>query len=426
MNQAKRVEWSRLDNASKIFPATFSDRDPKVFRIACELFEAVDPEALQGALDAAMERFPFYRSILRRGIFWYYFESGDIRPMVEKEELPVCAPIYRKDKKSLLFRVSYYKKRINLEVFHALSDGTGAFWFMTTLVHHYLLLRHKDEFAGVPPDLSYSASVSEKMDDSFSRHYPGKNSRKPAAREHKKEKVEKAYHIRGTRLDENRVSVIEGAMSAAAVLGEAHKYHTTLTIFLSSLLINAIYQEMPIRRRKNPVVLSVPINLRQFFKSVTARNFFSTMNIGYRFSDEGTSLQDIIGSVSESFRQELAEERLNEQLNWLMSLEMNPFARIAPLPLKDFSIRMVKNIKDRGVTAAISNVGRISMPPEFGGYIRQFSVIPNVKRPQTAICTYGDRLVVSFASPYRETEIQRAFFESLSQMGIKVEISSNV
>jgi len=59
MNYPKKVEWSRLDNASKYFAATYSERDEKVFRISCELFEEVDPEILQQALDETIERFPY-------------------------------------------------------------------------------------------------------------------------------------------------------------------------------------------------------------------------------------------------------------------------------------------------------------------------------------------------------------------------------
>ncbi len=100
MNYPKRVEWSKLDNASKFFPATSNYRDPKVFRISCELVDEVKPEVLQLALDKTIERFPLYKSVLRRGVFWYYFESCDIRPMVQKETNPVCAPIYSKYEKN--------------------------------------------------------------------------------------------------------------------------------------------------------------------------------------------------------------------------------------------------------------------------------------------------------------------------------------
>lgn len=428
MKQRKRVEWTKLDNASKIFPATSNNKDTKVFRLSCELYEDVDAAILQEALNITLEGFPLYNSVLRRGVFWYYFQTSDIRPVVEKESNPVCAPIYFKDKKNLLFRVFYYHHRINFEVFHALSDGTGALWFMKTLVYHYLILRYKKEFEGKTLELNYNASISEKMDDSFRRYFKGKDIDilKIMRRHQNKEKTTCAYHIRGTRVDEHRMKVIEGSMSLKAVLEKAHECDTTLTIFVSALLIYAIFKEMPIRAKNHPVVLSVPINLRNFFESETTRNFFSTMKVGHDFGKDSTDFKDVIRSVIEGFRQAMTEERLNEHLNQLMSIEKNLLARIVPLPFKDYSLRIANKIKDREITAAISNIGQVSIPSEFETYIRQFSVYNSARRPHVCMCSYGDRLVLSFTSPFRETEIQRIFFEFLSERGIDIEIASNL
>ena len=426
MKQRKGIEWSRLDNASKFFPATCNDKDTKVFRLACELNEAVKPKILQQALNLTIESFPLYKSVLRRGVFWYYLESSDIHPVVKMESNQVCAPIYLRDRRNLLFRVFYYNNRISLEVFHALSDGTGAIWFIQTLVHHYLFLRHKNVFADKTPKLNYKASISQQTDNSFEKYYTGKDTAKLTDMNNEREAEARAYHIRGVRLDESRLKVIEGCMSVKAVLDEAHKYNTTLTIFITSLFIYSIYKEMPANRKNRPIVISVPINLRQFNESETARNFFSTMKIAYHFSEGSTELKDVIQIVSENFRKELTEERLNKQVNRFVSLEKNLFTRVLPLPLKDYILRIGIKIKDRGVTAALSNIGRISMPSEFDAYIRQFIVYISVRRPQITICTYGDRLTVSFASPFRETEIQRVFFEFLSQKKISIEITSNL
>lgn len=425
MKQKKRVEWTRLDNASKIFPATYTYRDTKVFRLTCELYEAVDPEILQQALNITLDGFPLYRSVLRRGVFWYYFEGSDIQPVIEIESNPVCGPIYMKDRKNLLFRVFYFNNRINVEIFHALSDGTGALWFMQTLVHYYLIYKYKEELRDKIPKLNYNASLSEKMGDSFGRYYVGDNSSKRKTKRGRNEENTRAYHVNGTRMDENRIKLIEGSMSAKTVLDIAHSYNTTLTIFITSLFIYSVYKEMSTQGKRHPVVLSVPINLRQFFESVTARNFFSTMNVGYHFGKESTELEDVIKRVSKIFREEVTVESVNRRLNRLMSLEKNPFARVVPLPLKDFFLRIVNKIKDSGITAALSNVGRIDMPSEFDAYIRQFSACTSARRPQVLICSYKDRLVLSFTSPFQETEIQRTFFQFLSKAGVEIEISSN-
>jgi hypothetical protein len=172
MKRQEEDNWTRLDNASRLFPSTYSDRDTKVFRLACELNETVCPEMLQEALDITIESFPIYKSVLRRGIFWYYFESSSIRPLVQAEMNPVCAPIYSGHKGNLLFRVSYFNARISLEVFHALSDGTGALWFLQSLVYNYLVLMHIEDCAETIPPLT-RASISEQMDDSFDKHFAG-------------------------------------------------------------------------------------------------------------------------------------------------------------------------------------------------------------------------------------------------------------
>jgi len=426
MNHRKRVEWSRLDNASKIFPATYNGKDTKVFRLACELYETVDPTILQDALDITVERFPLYNSVLRRGVFWYYLETSEIRAVVDIESKPVCAPIYISGKKDLLFRVFYFNNRINLEIFHALSDGTGALKFMQHLLHHYFVLRYREAFAEKMPKLNYGTSVSKKMDDSFGRYFEGGDFFKRIKKSKNKEKRVHAYHIKGSRMDENRMNVVEGCVSVKAVLSEAHKYNTTLTIFITSLFLYSIYKDMATSGKKRPVVLSVPINLRQFFESETTRNFFSTMNVRYHFGKESLDFKYVIQRVSDVFRRDLTHERLKEQGAQLMALEKNPFARIVPLPLKDYSLRIANKVNDRGITAALSNLGSISMPVEFDAYIRQFSLITSARRPQICMCSYGDKLVVTFASPFRETEIQRTFFEFFSKNGIKVEISSNL
>ena len=73
-------------------------------------------------------------STLKRGFFWYYLEETDIKPTVTKEDTLPCDYMDY----GILFRVSYFKKRINLEVSHALTDGTGTEIFLKSLTANYL------------------------------------------------------------------------------------------------------------------------------------------------------------------------------------------------------------------------------------------------------------------------------------------------
>ena len=421
MKHQKETEWHRLDIASRIFPSTYSSKDPKVFRLTCELHESIKPDILQEALNITIEDFPLFKSVLRRGIFWYYLEMRDIQSEVMLESQPICSPIYLGHKRTLLFRVLYYKKRINLEVFHALSDGDGAMWFLRTLVNHYLSLRYGNEFlltASMKNNI-----INKQMDDSFDMHFSGNKATKKNIKKAKNKA--RAFKIRETWLAENRTRLIEASMPVQAVLEQAHTYNTTITRFIAAIFMLAIYKEMPARGKKHPVVLSIPINMRQFFESSSARNFFSTMDIKYYFTDNNNDLSQVIQAINIEFEKELTADQLKYKLDQYIFLAQNPFVRIVPRPIKDIVLRIGARITDKGITSGISNLGEISMPEENASYINQFSVCMKARSPRITLCSYNDKLIVSFTSPFNETNIQRNFFRSLAEMGIRIEISTN-
>lgn len=418
MKHQKDIEWTSLEIASKLFPATWSLKDPKVFRLSCELYEEVTADHLQEALDQTIDDFPLYRSVLKKGLFWYYLEESNILPKVSGEVNTVCAPIYIGKKNDLLFRVSYYRKRINLEVFHALADGTGALLFLQTLVYRYLTIKNED-FSGIVLDSDDSPLGSVK-ENSFDKYFVG------GEKLQKPEKAEKAYQIRGARLPENRLHLIEGTMSVQAVLQEAHKYHTTLTIFLASLFIYAIGNETKAKKRVLPVILTVPVNLRQYFHSVTARNFFSYISIGYRFEKHIDPLDAVIRETEKRFKEQLTAKNLNDVSNKYLAIEQHMLSRIVLLPIKDIVIRFAAYLAKKQSTSSLSNLGIITMPQEFNDVIRSFSFCTSAGRPQMNVCSFGDTLSISITSPYRETEIQKNFFRLLSQAGIAIELSANL
>ena len=123
------------------------------------------------------------------------------------------------------------------------------------------------------------------------------------------------------------------------------------------------------------MVLSVPINLRQYYESATARNFFSTMNISYQFNNSSPDFEEIIQSVSESFKKGLTKEQLDKQLNHFYVLRKKIyFYKGDSLPIRDYVLRIANRLNDRKITSSISNIGKIIMPSEFNNYIRQFSI----------------------------------------------------
>lgn len=185
MAKQKRAHWRKLDNAAKLFLAASTKNDTRVFRFYCELKERVQPELLQKALDLTVETYPVFLSVIRKGVFWDYLEMSNLHPVVREEYKEPCSRIYIKDKKSLLFEVTYYKKRINFEVFHVLTDGTGATEFLRELVKNYLYLAHHKDGLEQVSLLAEDVTVQDQENDSFAKYYT-KTTKKPRKRNQKR------------------------------------------------------------------------------------------------------------------------------------------------------------------------------------------------------------------------------------------------
>lgn len=404
--------WTKLDNAAKIFPTAVRGAGTQVFRFSCELKDMIDPKILQDALDETVPEFPVYQCILKRGWFWYYLEETNDKPEVCQEYKNPCARIYDKDKPGLLYEVTYYKKRINLEVFHVLTDGTGAMQFLKTLVAKYISKVLKmDE-----PFLDYDASHSQREKDSFQKYYQ---------KDKIKNRSVKAARVKGSKLSENRLKAITGHMSVKKLINQAHEYDATITEYLCGCLIYAIGEDIPFRKRKRPVIISVPVNLRKYFPSKSARNFFSVSSCSYKFGTKDTQVSDIVEKVRGDFKRNLTPKNLAENMNTMTSLEHNAFVRITPLIFKDISLRAAYEYSLFTKTANLSNVGRVSMPPEISGYIRSFDVAMGTNDVQVCICSFNDTMSVTFTSPFVSTDIPCSFFRILTGSGIDVEISTN-
>lgn len=416
---AQPKQWKKLDNAAKIFPPTSTGKDTKVFRFACELYDYIDADLLQHALDRTIKRFSYYRFVIRKGLFWYFFEESSTPPLVKEESEPPCSKIYNVDVPQLLFEVTYYKKRINLEVFHALSDGTGAMQFLKTLVTYYLTEKYAHALHDDIPTIQYDASQGQMVNDSFSKYYS-----KEKIKGKKKDK--RAYRMKDIRLPENRIGVIEGCVQVKEMLSLVRRHGATVTEYLTAALIHSIHQTMRVTDEKLPVTVSIPVNLRNFFPSESSRNFFGVINVSHNFKQQGHEFTDILEGVKQSFKLQLTRENLGQIINRFTSLEHNVATKIVPLAIKIPSLKVAGLVADMGVTAAISNIGKIDLPPQLRDYVRLFDVFSSTQKLQICLCSYQDNMVISFTSPFVNTDVQRCFFRLLTREGIEVELNTNL
>ena len=410
--------WYKLDNVAKMFPSSARGGDTRVFRIICELKEEVDSAILQNALDLVMTDFPHLKCVLRKGLFWYYLDTKDIRAIVSEDNLSACSPLYYGGRKNLLFRVNYFHKRINLAMFHVLADGTGAFMFFKALISCYLSIKHN---INATTDSSSGTSASGMVSDAFDRFY---EPQKKLSQLKERAKI-KAYHIRGIRDDNLLPHLVEGTVSVKDFIDAAHRYNTTVGILSTSIYIASIIDEMSLRDMKHPIVLSVPVNLRKYFSSETARNFFGVITIKYDPSEYSGDLTSIITSVKASFENQLSKEKITRTMNSYASLEHNIAIKMVPLWFKDFTVGRLNRLAVNGVTCTLSNLGKVNMPTEMVPYIEKFGAFMTAPYEQVSIVSFEDKMVIGEVSSFVTHEVMLHFFRRLTELGIPVELTSN-
>lgn len=406
--------WNRLDNAAKIFPASTNKRDTKVFRFACELVEDVDSTILQMALDETIVRFPNFCSVMKKGAFWYYLEESSLKPVVREEYKRPCGAIYDRDVKKLLFEVTYFRKRINLEVYHTLTDGTGALQFLKTLVVNYIALKYSKKFNGKFFEIDYDASKFQRGADSFEKYYD-KSSGKTG-------KLKRAYKLKGEKIECSSLKIIEGVIPLDKAINKAHEYKCSLTALIGGIIVKAIYDEMDFRDRKKPINLDVPVNLRKYFESMSSRNFFAVMNFEYKGMSE---LKDFIDYTNLELKKELTQEKLKNRMNALIAMEKNIGIKFVPLFIKNIVLNLSVKVAEMGETTSLSNVGAINMPKEVEKYIKMFDMMVSTSGLQACMCSYKNNLVLTFSSVFKSTEIQKRVFRTLADIGLDVTIEAN-
>lgn len=408
----------KLDNVALAFPSATGKKDSRVFRICCRLKAPVDGRLLQEALAAAVRTYPTFHSVLKRGNFWYYFETSSEEPIVkrQKKDSVPCAPLYQKRRENLLYKLRYEGVQINLEVYHALTDGTGAIAFLSEVVKNYLELRYPDQLQKADEaegETQLAASIEEQEEDSFFKYYS------PEPQEPLRRKSQRAYQLRGRRVRQQEMRYLACMLSVRELLALTKKRGVTVTEYLTAVLIDAVGKQMTRLERfqARPVTIMIPVDLRKFYPSRSMSNFFGWMEIEYNFTGSD-SFEKILAHVRQRFADDLARGQVAARMNRYIALEKLPVLHFVPLELKELILRLGTTLGSRNVTAVFSNMGIVRLPERYIPYVDSFGAAASTDKLQVCALSWGDRFYFSITSKYVYSEIPQRMLERLRRDGL--------
>ena len=137
----QKLYWRRLDNSAKIFPISAGKKYSTVFRLSVVLKENVNPRVLEKALQNALETYQSFKVRMKAGLFWYYLEHNPKDPIIEEEKEYPCQYINPKTNNNYLFKVTYFEKKINIDIKNTKNCTILYFLLCIIVVHLQNLLQ---------------------------------------------------------------------------------------------------------------------------------------------------------------------------------------------------------------------------------------------------------------------------------------------
>lgn len=420
-NRRQKIRWEKLDNTANLFPAIASRNMTNVYRISVTLTTEIDGKVLQQALDMVLPRFDTFHVRMRKGFFWHYFETNTKpAPIVREEQDYPCRYIEPYDNNNYLFRVTYYKCRINLEVFHVLADGMGGVNFLREITYQYLRLIYKELDKNHQDDFSDDTSLN--TEDSYLKNFK---------KSHKKGyQTKRAVEVKGEKLFAGEISVLHGYMQISQVKEVCKKYGVSINEYFTAVFLYSIYVEyLHGQPSDKPVVASIPVNLRPYFDSMTTRNFFVMVSAVFSPDREDISLEEVIDIVKKSLREQINKEHLEELFSYNVSNQKNIFLRSVPIFIKILAMRFVYRSSAKANTTTVTNIGNVKVDEKYQPYIQHFHAMISRSTGQNikgAICSYQNTLVFTFTSVLTDISIQRRFFRTIAAEGVHIVLESNM
>ena len=413
MKNKHKKTWRKLDNTAKIFSLD-EKNNTSTFRYSVLLKKNVDPSVLQKALNKTINDCPSYKMKMGAGLFWNYLELNEKNIIIQEENEIPCEHINFKKNNDYLFKVTYFKNKINLDVFHVLTDGAGASVLLKALVYNYLILKYKLE-----NDIKYENEINN-YQDQYLEYY------NPKLKELGKGK--KAYQIPG--IPNKKINnTYHYIVSVKELKTICKKYQVTITEYLTAVYIYALYNSIYNKKSKKELVIAIPINLRKVFNKETTANFFTYMKINSNVCNkEKISFYDILEYTKGEFYVKLTEDKIKEYIARDMKIGMNIPIRLAPLFAKKLFIKYLGFSVKRSFTTMLSNIGPVDIEEKYKKYIDNILVLVmpnNEQKIKCTVCSYQDKLNITLNSNINDKDMQKVFLKQLKTNLKKIEVISN-
>ncbi|MBR5637102.1 MAG: hypothetical protein IKW81_09260, partial [Pseudobutyrivibrio sp.] len=231
--------------------------------------------------------------------------------------------------------------------------------------------------------------------------------------------LKKAYHPSGLRLPYDQLQFFEVQIPTDEILPKAKEVGVGMTSYIGAKLMMAIKEDMPPRKRKMPINVSMPVNLRNYYPSQTSRNFFNNVNVSHVFEEE-ISFEDLAKEFDQKLKENLNEENIKKQMDNFETMEYFIPVRAVPLFIKQMVVRYGSKVTDKKVSVVLSNLGVQKPHEELVPLIQNYNGFCSSSNLFVVMSSYNGKMTLGITSPYFNTKVVKSFVRGLTEDGMKI------
>lgn len=252
---------------------------PETFRIVLKLKDTVDGILLQNAADCALKRYPYYAVCCQKNEKEYYYEPNKKTFRVLNTKEPV--KLGGKASNGYLMALSYYDDTIYLNVFHGMTDATGAMRFLRTLTYYYCCARYDANLSAEGIWINNNEKIpEEEFENPYLSILKGERILPKPDMTINPPKTEKAWNLlQDSRIHRSSQISYRVKISEPNLMKYCRDQDGTPAVVLSLLLSHAINKLNP--KITQPIVTGMAVNLRsaldapKYFGSPLGMTFLS-------------------------------------------------------------------------------------------------------------------------------------------------------
>ena len=403
-----------LDSSGLIHLAALRPHHSNTFRIGYELDAPVDPAALQASFDLVAPRFPSIVAGIRAEAREFRVVPVDAPPRVELDEQGFrCFTAEEIEKCAMAVR--YRDAWVYFDTFHSLTDGYGAFTFLTTLTAVYLDIKGIVPAPYGPRVLNPQEAPSDnELADDYLAHAGGKSA--PADRA-------VVYQLPGEPHPSHRIVVDTFSYPASDLRNAARKHGASVTAFATTVMLEAVAR---VQRRHNPqgvatepMQVAVPADVRNAFASTSLRNFSLLVYPRMEAAQANLPFHERLKLVEAQLKSGFSLENMRALITTYTNAQNNPLVRILPLGLKVRVACIVHHVFGaRNSCITLSNLGLLDLPESMTPHVRNACVLltPRIQSPYNfGMITCNGSCAMAFTRFCEENELVECFKSCLEE-----------